>query len=886
MSRRAAIGATLALGLATALITTVVTMPLTAVPSARAQTPAVPPPARAQTPAVPPSLPAPLPPPTYQADDYAQGQALSILPAGENGLVNAPQALAFELNGTRPANSNDQLGKYADLVYAPANLDDSQLSTYYDDESFGVAPGNITRVETPSGSVPVVIYRDTHDVPHIYSSTLAGAGYGIGYAQAEDRLFLMDVLRHYGQGTLSSFLGPSCGFEQMDHDQLLTAPYTAAQAQAQLDALPQEYGAKGQRVLDLLNAYSDGVNAYISAATTNPSLLPADYAAPLAPPAPWHPTDTIYVAAVIGGILGKGGGNEVGNAALLQYLQRGLGDAAGRAAFADFKEQNDPDAPTVVTDRAFPYEIPGAVDPSTTAMPDDAGAPLAGGPTDTTPNCQLNAPSLPGLAAAQALLQLPHDLSNALLVDGQHSASGHPIAVFGPQVAYFAPQILAEEDVHAPGYQAAGASIPGTGLVELGRGEDYAWSATSATSDIEDQRLEVICNPNGGPPQRQGTSYLFDGQCLPMQQESFTEVGVPKVGGQGAPAVITHAISLTRHGVVHGWTTAGGRPVAVVNQRSTFNHELDSAIGFLDWADPSVTHDAASWMVGASEIGYTFNWLYVDTGHIAEFTSGLDPLRPTNVDPNLPTWGTGNAEWQGWLAPQDHPHTTDPASGMIVSWNNKPAPGFSAADSTYSYGPLYRSMTLVDELHHQLAIHAGKLTRANVVSAMEVGAVTDFDGRQLVPELASYLSGVPLPPADAAMLAQLQSWAAGGALRRRAQPGDAQYADAAAVAIMDELEPRLIRAFFDPIFAAGGSGATPALMTGTRSCPSSGSTPPTTTAEGWAAPTTTPAGRATSSACCASSSTSRSASRSRPGSRRGSAVPGPWRTVWRASSVP
>ncbi|MBV8234318.1 MAG: penicillin acylase family protein, partial [Acidimicrobiia bacterium] len=779
--RRAVLCAVLVLGLGT--------VPLATVPAAKAQTAGG------------------LPPPTYQANDYAQGQALSILPAGENGLVNVPQALAFELQGTRPPNSDDQLAKYANLLYAPSNLDDSQLGNYYNDESFGVPPGQITRTETPSSSVPVTIYRDTHDVPHIYSSTLAGAGFGMGYAQAEDRLFLMDVLRHYGQGTLSSFLGPSCGFEQMDHDQLLTAPYTQAQAQAQLDAMPSEYGAKGQRAVDMIDAYSAGVNAFINAALTNPTLLPADYAAPAAPPQPWQPTDTIYVAAVIGGQLGKGGGNEVANVALLQYLQRQLGPIAGQSAFTDFKEQNDPDAPTTVSDRAFPYEIPGKVDPATTAMPDNAAAPLTGGPTDTTQNCQLNPPSLPARTAAQALLKLPKEMSNALLVDAQHSASGHPVAVFGPQVAYWAPEIFSEEDVHAPGYQAEGASIPGTGLVELGRGEDYAWSATSATSDVVDQRLELVCNPNGGAAQPQGTSYLFDGQCLPMQKETFTEVGLPKAGGQGAPAVITHTIYLTKHGVVRGWTTSGGHPVAVVDQRSTYNHELDSAIGFLDWADPTVTHDPASWMTGASEIGYTFNWLYVDTRHIAEFTSGLDPIRPSDVDPNLPAWGTGNAEWQGFLAPQDHPHTTDPPSGMVVSWNNKPAPGFSAADNTYSYGPLYRSMTLVDELHHQLAEHNGKLTRANVVSAMEAGAATDFDGRQLVPALASSLSGVALPPTDATMLAQLQQWAAGGALRKRAQPGDTQYADAAAVAIMDELEPRLIRAFFDPIFAAGGVGS-------------------------------------------------------------------------------
>ena len=44
----------------------------------------------------------------------------------------------------------------------------------------------------------------------------------------------MDVLRHYGDGHAEPFIGPSCADEQMDHDQLLLAPYTPAQANAQV----------------------------------------------------------------------------------------------------------------------------------------------------------------------------------------------------------------------------------------------------------------------------------------------------------------------------------------------------------------------------------------------------------------------------------------------------------------------------------------------------------------------------------------------------------------------------------------------------------------------------------------------------------------------------
>jgi acyl-homoserine lactone acylase PvdQ len=157
-------------------------------------------------------------------------------------------------------------------------LTDAQLPGYYNDETFGVRPGDITTVR-PNPSVPVVIYYDRHHVPHIYAANDQALGYGAGYAAARDRLLLMDVLRHYGSGTLSQFLGPSCADEQMDRDQLLAADYGKAQAQAQITALPSEYGAQGSRRVAIGTAYVAGINDDIAATHTNPSLLPADYAA-------------------------------------------------------------------------------------------------------------------------------------------------------------------------------------------------------------------------------------------------------------------------------------------------------------------------------------------------------------------------------------------------------------------------------------------------------------------------------------------------------------------------------------------------------------------------------------------------------------------------------
>ena len=750
----------------------------------------------------------------YRANDYADGQAMSILPPGENGLVSAADLAKFELTKARPANSQDQLAKYDNLLYGSSGVTDATLGDYYNDESFGVAPGDLVRTETPESGV--TIYRDKLDVPHIYGTTDETMAYGAGYAQAEDRLFLMDTLRHYGEGTLSAFLGASCSFEQMDHDQLLLSGYTTAQAIAQVNALPAEYGAAGLQAKNMLYAYVAGVNKWINTVLLNPSKLPADYvaAAPDVLPTHWGVQDVVAIAGLIGGIFGRGGGSEVSNANLLQYLQQQFGAANGATDYAQFKDSNDPLAPTTVVDKTFPYEIPGTVNPATTALP-DFGKPVTGGPTDTTPGCKgatsspaaTNSATTDASAIISSINALPTHMSNALVINGSKTASGHPVAVFGPQVSYYAPQILSLEDLHSPDYDAEGASFPGTGIVELGRGEDYAWSATSAGSDLIDQRLEVICNPTGGVPAAQGAYYMFDGKCTPMTKEVFAETALPKLGGLGQPVHITHDIYLTQHGIVQGWTTSGGKPVAIVNQRSTFGHDVDSVVGFIGFGMPSKTYDVTSWMANAANIEYTFNWFYVDDRDTGYFVSGLDPIRPTNVDPTLPTWGTGGSEWQGFLPAAQHVHESDPPQGFFVSWNNKPAPGFAAADDQYSYGQVYRSIMLVDQIKDQFAQNPGGVTRANIVQAMETAASQDLDGLTEVPLLLRYLQGRPEPAGVQTMLNTLSAWVASGAHRLKSSASATQYQAAAAVAISDELVPNLIQALYNPVLAAGGVGS-------------------------------------------------------------------------------
>jgi acyl-homoserine lactone acylase PvdQ len=69
------------------------------------------------------------------------------------------------------------------------------IPSYFKDATFGVKVRGVPLVESPRSDVTIEHDKE-FGVPHIYASTRVGLMFGAGYAGAEERLFLMDVLRH------------------------------------------------------------------------------------------------------------------------------------------------------------------------------------------------------------------------------------------------------------------------------------------------------------------------------------------------------------------------------------------------------------------------------------------------------------------------------------------------------------------------------------------------------------------------------------------------------------------------------------------------------------------------------------------------------------------
>src|SRR5882724_13176763 len=188
------------------------------------------------------------PPVRAQTDGHYQefGDALgflNIVPPGQDGVLNGPEAIAAQ-GGQYPPHVKDQLAMYGDLVYNTPGLTEDRLLEFYKDASFGVREDDIDRVYSPTANVTVV--RDlSFGVPHIFGTTRYATMFAQGYTGAEDRLFLMGVLRHLGRARLSEFLGASPANIAMDQGQLAIAPYLQTDLTAQIDAI-RNSGPDGQ----------------------------------------------------------------------------------------------------------------------------------------------------------------------------------------------------------------------------------------------------------------------------------------------------------------------------------------------------------------------------------------------------------------------------------------------------------------------------------------------------------------------------------------------------------------------------------------------------------------------------------------------------------------
>ena len=229
------------------------------------------------------------------------------------------------------------------------------------------------------------------------------------------------------------------------------------------------------------------------------------------------------------------------------------------------------------------------------------------------------------------------------------------------------------------------------------------------------------------------------------------------------------------HGPVIGTATVGGKPYALSRKRSTFGRDGLNLAALHDLTEGKAkTPD--KFFTAANQFGFTFNWAYVSRKATAYFTSGYLPKRAKGLDRRLPTLGTGNYEWQGFLSRNQHPHDVSGPGGLLLNWNNKSAPGFMHGDDE-AFGSVHR-VELFDKFPSQV-----KLT--DDVGVMNRAATEDVRS-PVWPVVSRVLHTGAAPNArDQKVVDLLDDWVRRDAPRLDAD-NDGKY-DEASPAIMDAL---------------------------------------------------------------------------------------------------
>jgi penicillin amidase len=632
-------------------------------------------------------------------------KAGTALPPGQSGFFS----LAGQAQGTLTGVPSDY----------GAHVDD-QRPLYW---NFNNKPAVLgTRPGTPDAPKDgVQIYRDSYGVPIVYAGTVRDLWFGVGYAVAQDRLFLMDAVRRMGAGTFAELTG--CGSVAADIQQR-TLAYSDAEYQSFFDNLSQDSK-------DSVLGYLDGANAWRAQAMLDPSKLPAEYALLTTTPAAFTVKDVLAAGVFITRFVAAEGGNEFLNIEMLKRLEEQLGSRqAAQDAFQDMVWLEDPKAVTTVPlsegtfsnqstlpaqrDAVFqqlanwsvglPETIwkgagtGNAAAPAPCGMPSlpallgsagglGAGEVLAAAPMPrAAPARQVRAVAKAlavreaGLKVVRALQELRaylHGGSFALAIGKSRTRDGGTLMISEPQLGYSYPLLLVEYEIHGPnGYDARGSSVPILPVVGIGYTNNAAWGLTTGYSKTIDSFIETTCST----AQQQANTckanqYFHLGLWKDMDCRSETvsyraaAKGIPV----GLPILSQSAqICRTVHGPVVARDDAKGMARSV--KYAMFGREIDTIEGIREW---NRAKSFEEFRAAAAKLTWNENaTVATRDGHIAYFHPGLHIRRNANTDQRLPTPGTGEFDPAGLLSFDETPKVIDPAQGYLANWNTKPALGW------------------------------------------------------------------------------------------------------------------------------------------------------------------------------------------------------------------
>lgn len=542
----------------------------------------------------------------------------------------------------------------------------------------------------------VTISYSAQGIPDLHASNERALWYAMGYLEARNRLFEMDLIRREAGGQLSAVLGPS--YLTSDLFELRLGLIRTAEANFQ--ALPSADK-------EILEIFSNGVNA-ARAYDISHHQLPVEFRLLNYTPTPWTPVDSMLVQGYL--------------TQTLDYSQNPV-DYSILVGHLGFQRTMDL-FPVIAKNPQEPYD-PGPYHFHHTTPTDP--------PTTVTPSLLDSLQSLANMST-----KLPpgaiHSFSNSnnWAIAGDKSTTGNAIVAGDPHLNQTLPAVWYWVNAHAPGVSFAGVTVPGLPIILIGRNHWIAWSETDVQNQSTFFYQETTSKAHPG-------DYLLRGRWVPFTDYDYT---VKVKGGTSQHLVVqttTNGPIITIHGV----------KVAVDWMGAAVSKDFASLMGILhatNWRQ--FTAALSIWRAPSQ------NFVFGDRhGNIGLISAGYYPILRAR-DPWLVMNGNDGTRIIGSIPYSEIPQSYDPRSGFVFSANQRPV----SADYPYYLGTSFNFFSngyRADEIHAFLAAHQ-RVTPTEVAHLQN--SVTDYLATQLVPWLVRQFNGVHSTPAVEEAVTTLRHW--------------------------------------------------------------------------------------------------------------------------------
>ena len=531
----------------------------------------------------------------------------------------------------------------------------------------------------------VEVYRDKWGINHIYAQNQHDLFFSQGYAAARDRLFQFEIWRRQATGSVAEILGP----DEIKRDIGTRLFMYRGDINTELN----HYHPQGKEIIE---AYVEGVNKYISDILKTPEKLPLPFKMLDIIPEKWTPE---VVISRHQGLLGNIEDElEIGRTVAL------IGEKKVKDLMwfhpKDPKIRLDPKI-----DRSLLFE-------DLLGLYNSYRNPLEFKSKHLMEKYR-NKKSVSLINRFNDLSSKSLDIgSNNWVLSGKKTIDGNTYMANDPHRTIAVPSLRYMAHLVAPGWNVIGGGEPEIPGISIGHNEYGAWGLTVFRTDGEDL-YQYDLNP------KNPLQYLHNGKWKDIK----TIKEVLSVKGEPDKEIELH---YTHHG-----------PITYLNKKALKAFAVRCA-----WLEPggspylaSLRMDQAkNWQEFREACSYSNipgeNMIWADVkGDIGWQAVGIAPIRK-NFSGLVPVLGNGKYEWSGYLPIVEKPNSFNPNKGFIATANQNLTPSeyknWNAIGFTWS--DPYRGDRVNEFLDSSDSLTMGDMKRLQV-------DVTSLPAKSLVPYL-------------------------------------------------------------------------------------------------------------------------------------------------------